>query len=173
MAAVSLTSWFGAFAKRPTAAELQAAEDLEHSQASALKRKHIEYPVVMQCVSFQTPSASAGSDTYSPVWPIPFSLSLIAADLGCNTAAGATGTMDVEVSTDNGGTWASVFSAAKDVKTAAGTMARYAVNADTGSTSRDLTYGTGSSTVLMRVKATSGSGGALAGGCGVLWFRQA
>lgn len=173
MAAVNNAYVFGNHLKRPTATELATAANLETSQAAQVKARHLEFPTPLFPITLQVPSVSAGTDGYSPTWPIPFPVTVHGVDLGCNSAAGATGTMDVEVSADNGSTWASIFAAAKDVKTAAGVMARYAPEADTGTTTRNLDYGVTSGTrVLLRVKGTSGSGGALAGGHGVLWLQQ-
>ena len=58
-------------------------------------------------------------------------------------------------------TWVSVFAAAKDVKTAAGTAANYAPE----TTAVDLDKGW-----LVRAKATSGSGGAVDGAHANLWY---
>ena len=88
-------------------------------------------------------------------------------DLGALTAGGATGTMDLEVST-NGTDYTSVFAAAKDVKTGAGKTARYLPEADTDASTRTIAY---TSTTYLRAKGTSGSGGTITGGKAIIYYR--
>lgn len=167
MAVVTDPGLFGARVHRPTAAEVANITELDEGP-SGVKGRFFDFPVALMCVSLPIASVSADSDGYSVAWQIPFGMTLEAVDLGCISAAGATGTMDLQVST-NGTDYTSVLAAAKDVKTGAGKSARYFPELDTDTTTRTIAY---TSTTYLRAKATSGSGGALAGGFAVLYFRQ-
>ncbi len=166
MAAVTDPGLFGLRVHRPTATEVANITALDEGP-SGLKGRFIQFPVTLLPLSFSIASVSADSSGYSVAWQIPFGFTLEAVDLGCITAGGATGTMDVEVST-NGTDYTSVFAAAKDVKTGAGKTARYLPEADTDATTRTVAY---SATTYIRAKATSGSSGALTGGFAVLYIR--
>lgn len=166
MAAVSLAKWFGNLLRAPSATDIANATKLENSISAQIKGQNLEFPVAPMAITLPVAaSISASSDGYSVTWPVPFPCHLLAADLGALGAAGATGTMDVEYY--DGSSWTSVFSAAKDVKTGIGASARYAPNADTDADTLSLDYG-----YLVRVKGSSGSGGALTGAVGILWIRQ-
>ncbi len=82
----------------------------------------------------------------------PRPLTIWAADLGCESAAGATGTVDLK--TDDGTTDASILDAAEDVKTTAGTSSRVAPEDG----SEDVAYGT-----EIYITGASGAAGALVG----------
>jgi hypothetical protein len=167
MAAVTDPGLFGTRVHRPTAAQITAIRDLDNSPHSPVKSDMIAFPTPLNAISFELASVSADSSGYSVAWQIPHGMTLEAVDLGCTAAAGATGTMDLEVST-NGTDYSSVFLAAKDVKTGAGKTARYLPEADSGATTRTIAY---TSTTYLRVKGTSGSGGALSGGKGIIYYR--
>lgn len=83
----------------------------------------------------------------------PRPLTIWAADVGCESAGGATGTIDLK--TDDGSTDASILNAAEDVKTAAGTCSRVAPEDG----SEDVDYNT-----EIYITGASGGGGSLVGG---------
>ena|SRR3990170_4773394 len=85
---------------------------------------------------------------------VPYPLTVWSIDVACETAAGTTGTVDVEVS-DDGSSWTSLLDAAQDVKTTAGLPTRVAPEAD----SEDLAYNT-----YVRCAQTSGSAADMIGG---------
>ena len=84
----------------------------------------------------------------------PRPLTIWAADLGCESAAGATGTVDLRVDPDGAGADASILDAAEDVKTAAGTASRVAPEDG----SEDVGYGD-----VVYILGASGAGGVMVG----------
>lgn len=100
--------------------------------------------------------ASASSTSDTTVWSPKYPIKIINAEFVCNTAAGATGTADLQTK-PSGGSFGSILSAVVDVKTGAGTW-QPGVVVDTDD--EHLVETTG------QIKAvfSSGSGGALAGG---------
>lgn len=98
-----------------------------------------------------TTVGSSSSGSSCRVKP-PRPLTIWAADLGCESAGGATGTVDLK--TDDGTTDASILNAAEDVKTGAGVSARVAPEDG----SEDVAYGT-----EIYIVGASGSGGSLIG----------
>lgn len=93
-------------------------------------------------------SSSADSCRIKP----PFPITIWAADVGCEVAAGATGTVDIY--TDDGTTDGSILDAAQDVKTAAGVSSRVAPEDG----EENVT-----STTEIYIKGASGAGGTLQG----------
>jgi len=162
MAALNQTPYFNDALIAPTATERAQIQDTSTGLVGAVS------PVwtcdLANCpapLQLSVPDASASSSSYSTYRPVPFPLKIVGVDLGAVTAGGATGTMDLEYSDDDGSTWASVFSAAKDVKTGAPKAADYAPNDDACDMDRGW---------LLRAKATSGSGGSVTGATATVWF---
>ena len=162
MAALNQAPWFNENEIAPTDDQQVAIANMQSALFGAVRPEWVAYLANKPTIqAHDILSVSADSSGYSVAVPLPFPIKLIGADLGCIAAAGATGTMDVEYSDDDGSTWASVFAAAKNVKAAAGTAANYAPE----TTAVDLDKGW-----LVRAKATSGSGGALTGAHANLWY---
>lgn len=98
-------------------------------------------------------TVGAGASGSSCRMKAPRPLTIWAADVGCESAAGATGTIDLK--TDDGTTDASILNAPEDVKTAAGTCSRVAPEDG----SEDVAFDT-----EIYITGASGGGGTLVGG---------
>lgn len=108
---------------------------------------------------------TSGTAVDSFVWSPPFPITVVMVEGACVSAGGATGTVDVH-HLPSGGSYATVLSAAIDVKTGTTTYAAGTV-VDTSSNHKVATTG--------KIKAifTSGSGGTLAGArCRIYFVRQ-
>lgn len=91
----------------------------------------------------------------------PFPLTIWAIDLGCESAGGATGVLDVFA--DDGTSDVSILDAAEDVKTGAGTSQRVAPEDG----SEDIAYGT-----ELYLVGTSGAGGTIVGAQAHLYCQR-
>lgn len=97
--------------------------------------------------------ASAGTTATGPSYLVPFPCEIVKVHHSAMTAGGATGTMDLhKAAAATPTSFATVQTAATDVKTAVGTE----VNASIDDTKHTLAVGD-----RLRVSGTSGSGGAL------------
>lgn len=104
-------------------------------------------------LEFHGADASAGSTTTGPSYLIPFPCEIVTVHHCAMTAAGATGTMDLhKAAAATPTTFATVQTAATDVKTAVGTE----VSASIDDTKHTLAKGD-----RLRITGISGSGGAL------------
>lgn len=160
MSTLNQNPWFNNNLAAPSAASVVDLQNSVNAFAGATNPLWVtDLANCPRSTDFILQSVSASSDGYSVTFPVHFPIKIVGVDMGCSAAAGATGTMDFEFY--NGSTWASVFAAAKDVKTAAGTGANYAPE----STTVDMEPG-----YLLRAKGSSGSGGALTGGVAKLWY---
>jgi hypothetical protein len=154
---------------RPTGADSYAAG----TEADTLKRydsalghvhhdqKHIVPPSFFALNLFIVTSVGAASSADSCRIAAPFPLRIWAADVGCEAAAGATGTVDIY--TDDGVTDASILDAPEDVKTGAGVSSRVAPEDG----SEDVAYGT-----EIYIKGASGAAGALDGAQAHLYCQR-
>lgn len=109
-------------------------------------------------------SISAGASADSLVWSPPFPIDVISVEAGAAAAAGATGTVDVQI-LPLGGSYATILSAPIDVKTTAGTFVTGTV-VDTDDRYKLETTG------KIKAIAASGSGGALTGATVIIYFRR-
>lgn len=107
-------------------------------------------------------SASAGSTADTETWSPPFPIQIVSAQGVCVSAAGATGTFDLQVK-PSGGSFATVLAAAVDVKTGAGVFQTGTV-IDTDDANLVETTG------QIKGVFASGSGGALASGRVIVWY---
>ncbi len=107
-------------------------------------------------------TVTTGSTGDSAVWSPKFPIRIIGFEAACVSAAGATGTVDLQV-LPSGGSYATILSAPVDVKTGAGTFAAGAV-INTAACNDVETTG--------KIKAiySSGSGGSLTAGKGLVYF---
>lgn len=170
MAEVNNSQWIGDFAVRVDGWDTPADRDkaygtLRRYDSSLGRVGHAEmhakpasfFVIDLYIITAVAASGTGDSCRVTAPWP----LTIWAADLGCETAAGATGTVDLY--TDDGTTDGSILDAAEDVKTAAGTGRRVAPEAD----KEDVAYGT-----EIYIKGASGSGGTLVGGQGHLYCQR-
>lgn len=93
----------------------------------------------------------------------PWPFRLLAADVGCETAGGTTGTVDILVDPAGGTTYASILDAAEDVKTAAGVSSRVAPEDG----SEEIAYN-----AALKIRQTSGSAANMVGGQGHLYCQR-
>ena len=165
MALLSQTLYFNDQLVAPTDAELAQIALMVNPLIQGVKPTWVaELANAPRTLSLPIADATASASAYSVTFPVDLKIKVVAVVLGCVAAAGATGTMDLEYSTDSGSTWVSMLDAAKDVKTDAGEGAKYAI--DTAKV--DLNPG-----AWIRAKAASGSGGPLSGGVAhVDWVRR-
>lgn len=160
MSALNQAPYFNTTLAAPSAASVVDLQNSVNAFAGATNPLWVtDLANCPRSTDFILPSVSADSSGYSVTFPVHFPIKIVGVDMGCSAAAGSAGTMDFEFY--NGSAWVSVFAAAKDVKTAAGTGANYAPE----STTVDMEVG-----YLLRAKGTSGSGGALSGGVAKLWY---
>lgn len=110
--------------------------------------------------------ASAGADSTadSETWTPKFPIKVIAFEVVCASAAGATGTGVLQAK-PSGGSFASISAAAVDVKTGAGVWQPGTV-IDTSDVNLILTSG------QLKFVFASGAGGALALGRGRIYFQR-
>ena len=112
---------------------------------------------IVLTIETAVPAASSGSCAR---FKAPRPLTIWAAELSCESAAGATGTVDLLV--DDGVTDASILDAAEDVKTGAGVSSRVAPEAG----SQDVAFDS-----EIYITGASGAGGTLVGGRAILWVQ--
>lgn len=104
-----------------------------------------------------------GSNNNSVAVDSPWPFTLLAADLGCESAAGATGTLDIQTDEALDGTFVSLLNAAEDVKTGAGTAHRVSPEVDQELVSYDTS---------IRLHAISGAGGTIVGAQAHLYCQR-
>ncbi len=114
-------------------------------------------------------TVSADTTLYSFSWFPPYPITIVRAEFGALTAAGATGTADLHVK-PSGGSFATILSAAVDVKTP---LATYTVGVYTAGTVVDTDdRHKAATTAEIKALFTSGSGGTMtAGRCRVYFVR--
>lgn len=129
MAEVDNSAIIGAFTARPTGYGQTAGQD--DGQLETLKRydsslgraghDRMHYrPASFYTWSLYVLTTANNNAKESAIVKAPWPMTIWAADVGCETCAATTGTVDIEV----GGT--SILDAAEDVKTTAGTCVRVA-----------------------------------------------
>lgn len=122
---------------------------------------HIRPPSFIVLDLYIITSVAAGSTGDSCRIKAPYPLQIQAIDLGCESAAGASGTMDVY--TDDGTTDASILDAPEDVQTTAGTAVRVAPE----DAFEEVAYDTD-----IYVQGASGGGGVMVGGQAHLYCQR-
>lgn len=128
---------YGKLAARDT-----ANENAGHAEMHAFPASFFVWSLYI----LTTVGASASGDSVKVKAPRP--LTIWAADVGCESAGGATGTVDVKVANT------SILDAAQDVKTGAGTVSRVAPEDG----SEDVDYN-----ATIHITGASGGGGSLVG----------
>jgi len=162
MAEVTNTQFIGSHTVRMTGWDDPSDQDTQFGRlkrydtalGSARHQELHKYPAsffVLNLYILTAVGASSTGDSCRMTAPWPFTI--WAADVGCESAAGATGTMDVY--TDDGSSDATLLDAPEDVKTAAGAGRRVAPEDG----SEEVAYGT-----EVYIQGASGSGGTLVGG---------
>lgn len=130
-------SAYGKLAARDT-----AQENAGHAEMHAFPASFFVWSLYI----LTTVTASSSGSSVKVKAPRP--LTIWAADVGCESAGGSTGTVDIKVDD------ATVLNAAEDVKTAAGTVSRVAPE----NNSEDVAYNS-----TIHIVGASGSGGSLIG----------
>lgn len=155
------SQWIGQFLVRPTAAAIALLTQLERmvdSVGNVPLRQSIEEPSPILMISLHVDASVGASTTKTGMrWFVPFPIEILSFQPACETAAGATGTVDLLVD----GT--SVLAAAVDVKT------DLVVGKPTSivDTAYEVDHGS-----YLQLSAASGSGGAMTGAVAVITFRR-
>jgi hypothetical protein len=140
----------------PTSQEMADMEQYDAGIGGVNRARFHEQPAcVFPLFLPVTPSVGSGVTDYGNYWTAPFPCQIEHVQAGCDAAGGATGTVDVETDEAEAGTYVTCLEAAIDVKTTAG-----AACAVGSITSGKETISAGRK---IRVKAVSGSGGAMTG----------
>ena len=136
---------------RDSAYQKLAAYDAERAGHAEMHRMPASFFVWAMAIYTAVPDGGTGSSLKVTA---PRPLTIWAADVGCESAGGATGVLDIRVDPVGAGADASILDAAQDVKTAAGTATRLAPEDG----SEDIGYGD-----VVYIKGTSGAGGTIVG----------
>jgi hypothetical protein len=155
---------FGQFTRALSAAQLETVAAYEKGLGYIPLRQALQFP----CGIFPwvvTLGADPDNNTIESLpYKVPFPVKLWAVDMGCTSAAGSAATGDItRDATPAGGGFVSVFTAAKDIKTAPNVVGRYTPEAGQevwafGDEFKFVVIGTGA--------------GAVVGARAVLWLQQ-
>lgn len=163
MAAKNVVSFFRASA--PLESDISRLAEVQAGMRAFRLDEMIKFPAPVEHIVLEaTADASAGSTSDSYEWSPPYPIELLKFQGACISAAGATGTAKLQRK-PSGGSYADVSNAAVDVKTTAGKF----VTGDIVDTAGLDLVGTADT---IKGVFTSGSGGALAGGKIIVYYRR-
>lgn len=161
MSAFDASAWIGNRTVRPTDAELTTLQNWARGLGDvpvAHFWRHAGYFEVDLGIAATVNSATVAG----LIWTAKFPFKVVAAQVGVESAAGSAATLDVQVK-PSGGSFASIFTAAVDVKTGAGT----AQDASILSGSEDVAY----ASQIKLVAVGTGSGAVVGSAAKLLCFR--
>ena len=163
MAAKNVVRFF--LATAPVAADIERLAEVQAGMRAFRLDQMIEHPAPVEHITLEAVAdASAGSTSDSYEWSPPYPIELLKVQAACATAAGATGTAILQRK-PSGDSYATITDAAIDVKTTAG---KFVTGDIVDTTGLDLV---GTEDTIKGVFA-SGSGGALAGGKVIVYYRR-
>jgi len=159
MAEYNNSALIGSFSVKPTSTEKADLKRMDRAVMEGVRHSEMhDMPAsfMIWSMAIHTPVAASSTGNSLKV-NAPWPLVILAADVGCESAAGASGTMDVYVA------GASILDAPEDVKTTAGTAGRVAPEAD----SQGVPFGS-----EIFIQGASGGGGTLTGGQAHLYIQR-
>jgi hypothetical protein len=162
MADIDNSSFIGNHSVAPSAAQVETMRRYDSALGNVGTAKAAEAAgaiIIALGIFIPVPASTTKS---SVRYKAPFPLDILAVEVGCEAAGGATGTVDVF--TDDTVTDASILSAAQDVKTAAGTSTR---RKPTTTSVYQLDEGD-----EVYIKGASGAGGTLDGAQALLYCKR-
>jgi len=161
MAEVDNSAVIGNFSARPTDdgddSQIDRLRRYDPSLGSSLHHEMHRRPASFFVWSLYVLTTANNNAKESAKVAAPWPLTIWAADVGCETCAATTGTVDIEVE------GSSILDAAEDVKTGAGTCARVAPEAD----SEDVEYDE-----TINIVQTAGSAADMVGGQAHLYCQR-
>lgn len=162
MAALNAAQFFGQFLRAPTAADLDTLRAYAKGLGYVPLPQYAQFPASIFPLVLVLPSDPNNTTVESLPVSMPFPARLWGADLGCLTAAGGTCTADIQRKV-GAGAYATVFTAAKDIKTPAGAFTRYQPE----TTASDWAFGD-----LIKLVVVGGGAGAVVGSRATLWLQM-
>lgn len=124
MTAIVSTMFFGAFTRAPTLDQLETLRAYSKGLGYVNIDSFFAFPASIFPIEL-TPGADANATTVTGLPRlIPFSVKCWGIDIGCVSAGGSAATLDVQRK-PVGGSFATVFTAAKDIKTLVNVQTRY------------------------------------------------
>lgn len=164
MAEIVNSSVIGAFTVRPSdytdnhTSQLDKLQDYDKASGSAGHDRLHFMPAGLFSISLAVmTTATASTSKDSPTFTAPFPFTIWAADIGCESAAGDTGVIDIQVNDST------ILDAPEDVKTSAGTCVRVAPEVGKDA----VAYGD-----EIGITQTSGPNGSMIGGMAILWVQR-